>query len=71
MKFSEHLWKHLTPEWHSQYIPYDEMKEILYGWIEKAQQLPDVNDILLREQLFLHADEEFFQVTKKYLIELI
>jgi SPX domain protein involved in polyphosphate accumulation len=62
MKFAEHLWTHLTPEWYSQYIAYDNMKEMLTKWVAKAQQLPDANDILAREQIFLYADEQFFRV---------
>ena len=31
MKLAEHLAAHITPEWTSQYIRYEEMKEILYA----------------------------------------
>ena len=31
MRFGEHLSLHLTPEWISQYISYEELKEILYS----------------------------------------
>ncbi len=66
MKFAEHLWTHLTPEWYSQYIEYEAMKEMLAKCVTKAQQLPDANDILAREQIFLYADEQFFRVRTQY-----
>ena len=63
MKFAEHLWKHLTPEWYSQYIEYDEMKVMLAESVAEAEQLFDINDTSAREQFFLQADERFFQVS--------
>ena len=36
MKFAEHLSAHITPEWQSQYISYDEMKDILYSLEQNA-----------------------------------
>ncbi|CAF3082773.1 unnamed protein product [Rotaria socialis] len=65
MKFAEHLSAHVTPEWNSQYIRYDEMKELLAQAIVKAQPFVDENDKLLREQFFLRVDEHFFQYCEK------
>lgn len=62
MKFAEHLSAHVTPEWHSQYIRYDDMKEILAQAVAKALPFVDENDKSLREQFFLRVDEHFFQV---------
>ena len=36
MKFAEHLAAHVTPEWTSQYIRYDDMKDILYALEQDA-----------------------------------
>lgn len=63
MKFAEYLWKHLTPEWYSQYIEYDEMKVLLAEAVAEAEQLFDVTDTTGRDQFFLQADERFFQVS--------
>jgi SPX domain protein involved in polyphosphate accumulation len=62
MKFAEHLSAHVTPEWNSQYIRYDEMKELLAQAVAKAQPFVDESDNILREQFFLRVDEHFFQV---------
>jgi SPX domain protein involved in polyphosphate accumulation len=62
MKFAEHLSVHVTPEWNSQYIRYDDMKELLAQALAKAQPFADESDNLLREQFFLRVDEHFFQV---------
>lgn len=68
MKFAEHLSAHVTPEWNSQYIRYDDMKELLAQAIAKAQPFVDESDNILREQFFLRVDEHFFQV--KYFMKL-
>ncbi len=62
MKFAEHLSAHVTPEWNSQYIRYDDMKELLTQSVTKAQPFVDESDNILREQFFLRVDEQFFQV---------
>lgn len=36
MKFAEHLSAHITPEWTSQYIRYEDMKDILYALEQDA-----------------------------------
>lgn len=64
MKFAEHLSAHVTPEWTSQYIRYDEMKELLAQAMSKAQPYVDESDNVLREQFFLRVDEHFFQVSQ-------
>ncbi|CAF0750072.1 unnamed protein product [Adineta ricciae] len=61
MKFGEHLWTHLTPEWYSQYIEYDQMKEMLAGFVASAQHLSGPDNLLARQLYFLQADEEFFK----------
>jgi hypothetical protein len=53
MRFGEHLLSHLTPEWISQYISYEELKEILYslqkdGKNAEYQTSPDLNVFLKR-----------------------
>ncbi|CAF1138714.1 unnamed protein product [Rotaria sp. Silwood1] len=65
MKFAEHLSAHVTPEWNSQYIRYDDMKELLAQAIAKAQPFVDDSDNVLREQFFLRVDEHFFQYCEK------
>lgn len=67
MKFAEHLSAHVTPEWTSQYIRYDEMKELLAQAIAKAQPFVDDSENVFREQFFLRVDEHFFQVKEKKL----
>ena len=62
MKFAEHLSAHVTPEWNSQYIRYDDMKELLAQAVAKAQPFVDDSDNILREQFFFLFDEHFFQV---------
>jgi SPX domain protein involved in polyphosphate accumulation len=62
MKFAEHLSAHVTPEWNSQYIRYDDMKELLAQAVAKAQPFVDESDNILREQFFIRVDEHFFQV---------
>ncbi|CAF4468940.1 unnamed protein product, partial [Adineta steineri] len=52
MKFAEHLSAHVTPEWNSQYIRYDDMKELLAQSVAKAQPYADESDNILREQFF-------------------
>ena len=64
MKYSEHLWQHLTPEWYSQYIQYDQMKEMLAGWVKESEERLLVADRTRdREQFFAEVDQEFFQVS--------
>ena len=62
MKFAEHLSAHVTPEWTSQYIRYDDMKELLAQAMSKAQPFVDDSDNVLREQFFYRVDEHFFPV---------
>lgn len=65
MKFAEHLSAHVTPEWNSQYIRYDDMKELLAQAVAKAQPFADESDNGLREQFFVRVDEHFFQYCEK------
>ena len=62
MKFSEHLSAHLTPEWRSQYIDYDGMKDMLVQSMAKAEPFVDENDAEQRHRFFSRVDHYFFQV---------
>jgi hypothetical protein len=62
MKFGARLLTNLTPEWNSQYIQYEYMKELLEKTVAEAPIRLDSNDYRAREQYFLRADEPFFQV---------
>jgi SPX domain protein involved in polyphosphate accumulation len=62
MRFGEYLRMHLTPEWSSQYITYEEMKEMLSDVINKVPPINEINQNLSRQEYFLLADEEFLQV---------
>lgn len=73
MKFGEHLRTNLTPEWNSQYIPYEDMKDFLTEVVTKLPSIIKTNQHLTREQYFALADEKFFQVRNDsfYFIKLI
>lgn len=60
MKFGVHLSTNVTPEWNSQYIQYQSMKE----WLDKAVASAPVSIIDKEdaERYFLRVDEEFFKV---------
>jgi SPX domain protein involved in polyphosphate accumulation len=62
MKFGKYLRANLTPEWSSQFIGYDELKDVLTAAIEKAQSLPNSKDTATRDEIYRLADEEFFRV---------
>jgi SPX domain protein involved in polyphosphate accumulation len=62
MKFGAHLLTNLTPEWNSQYINYEYMKELLDKTVSTAPVVVDGEDNSAREQYFLRADEAFFEV---------
>ncbi|CAF1385997.1 unnamed protein product [Adineta steineri] len=70
MKFGEYLRKNLTSEWSSQYIQYEDMKEILYEFQSKAPLINEINQNLLRQQYFIDADQEFFQFCEKELTKI-
>ncbi|XP_065068950.1 solute carrier family 53 member 1-like [Rhopilema esculentum] len=70
MKFTEHLGAHLTPEWRSQYIQYEELKKILYDADEHAPPKDGVNEEILRrhyakyeEGFFVFCDKELSKVS--------
>jgi SPX domain protein involved in polyphosphate accumulation len=71
MKFGVHLSTNLTPEWNSQYIQYEYMKELLEKAVAVAPTITDDEDKLTREQYFVHADEDFFEVKIVIMFELI
>jgi len=64
MKFTEHLGAHLTPEWRSQYIRYEEMKKLLYDAVDNAPLTDGVNEEILRRHYAKH-DEGFFMFCDK------
>ena len=59
MKFAEHLGSHLTPEWRTKYVQYDELKVFLYEATENAPTSDGVNDDILRRH-FSKFDDGFF-----------
>ncbi len=64
MKFGEYLRMHLTSEWSSQYISYEDMKKMLTDVVNKASAINETHQSLSRQEYFLLADEEFCQVRK-------
>lgn len=62
MKFGEHLAARLTPEWNSQYIKYEYMKELLGRALIQAPDTMGDGDDTLRNQFFKDFDISFFQV---------
>jgi xenotropic and polytropic retrovirus receptor 1 len=58
MKFSEHLSAHLTPEWISQYISYEDLKEKLYAFQKDGLEIQNENEIKAYTSNF---DQEFLQ----------
>jgi len=62
MKFGVHLLANLTPEWNSQYINYEYMKELLEKTVAAAPVVLDGEENSAREQYFLRADQAFFEV---------
>jgi xenotropic and polytropic retrovirus receptor 1 len=67
MKFAERLAAHITPEWNSQYIKYDELKEFLYHYEQNA---PIQDDEHLLQRYYARADEQFFQFCDKELAKI-
>lgn len=62
MKFGVHLLANLTPEWNSQYIQYEYMKELLEKAVAAAPIVVDGSDNSERERYFLRASEAFLDV---------
>ena len=62
MKFGVHLLANLTPEWNSQYIQYEYMKELLEKAVTAAPIVVDGDSNLASERYFLHATEAFLEV---------
>lgn len=67
MKFAQRLAAHITPEWNSQYIKYDELKEFLYHYEQNA---PIQDDEHLLQRYYARADEQFFQFCDKELAKI-
>ncbi|CAF3922687.1 unnamed protein product [Adineta steineri] len=73
MKFGVHLLANLTPEWNSQYIQYQYMKELLNKAIAEAPILvnnDDDDDKSAYEEYFLRVDEEFFEYCEKQVTKI-
>lgn len=69
MKFTEHLGAHLTPEWRSQYIRYEQLKEVLYNGLDKMPPKDESPELVLdtykskfEEQWFRYCDEELEKI---------
>ncbi|CAH8831685.1 unnamed protein product [Trichobilharzia szidati] len=66
MKFAEKLNAHLTPEWRTQYIDYDELKEHLYKYTQVLESLPCLTEEETKAYLD-ECDEEFFRLCQNAL----
>ena len=64
MKFGVHLSTNLTPEWNSQYIQYEYMKELLDKAVAAAPIMVEDGNNSVREEYFYRADKDFFEVRK-------
>ena len=62
MKFGTYLLANLTPEWNSQYIRYEYLKEFLDKTVTASSVLANDDDKLIYEEYFLRVDDDFFQV---------
>jgi SPX domain protein involved in polyphosphate accumulation len=62
MKFGVHLLANLTPEWNSQYIQYEYMKELLDKAVAAAPIVVDGDDNSESERYFIRASEAFLDV---------
>ena len=69
MRFSEHLGTHLTPEWRSQYVVYEEMKKFLYAAEDKLPPDVDIDEEALR-MFFAKYDDGFFIFCDKELAKV-
>ncbi|CAF1044151.1 unnamed protein product [Adineta steineri] len=72
MKFGLHLLANLTPEWNSQYIQYEYMKELLNKVVAQAPVVIDDDDDRnsARERYFRRADDAFFEYCDKQLTKI-
>lgn len=69
MKFTEHLGAHLTPEWRSQYIRYEQLKEVLYDGLDKMPSKDENPESVVNshfskfeEQWFSYCNEELEKI---------
>ncbi|XP_065647319.1 solute carrier family 53 member 1 isoform X3 [Hydra vulgaris] len=60
MKFAEYLGAHLTPEWRSQYVQYEEMKKFIYEASSSAPPMTDPADESWKSHFEKH-DLNFFE----------
>ena len=59
MKFAVHLNAHITPEWRTQYVAYDDLKEMLYFALEKQPNLDSASDEEMR--FYYSFEQKFFK----------
>ena len=64
MKFGVHLSTNLTPEWNSQYIQYEYMKQLLDKALAAAPIVNEDGDTTARDEYFRRADQDFFEVIR-------
>ncbi|PAA61374.1 hypothetical protein BOX15_Mlig009059g1, partial [Macrostomum lignano] len=64
MKFAEHLQAHLTPEWRTQYIDYDELKDFCYKCVEEAASKEDEYE---RTVFLMEKDDKFYELCEEEL----
>ena len=67
MKFGEHLLLHLTPEWISQYISYEELKEALYSLQKDAPKINEGDgdtEYTDQDVFFKRCDNELNKINK-------
>ncbi|XP_063729552.1 xenotropic and polytropic retrovirus receptor 1 homolog [Symsagittifera roscoffensis] len=59
MKFAAHLNDHLTPEWRTQYVAYEDLKDMLYEAQENAPP-SDISDEETLKKYYAKFDQKFF-----------
>ncbi|CAH1271599.1 XPR1 [Branchiostoma lanceolatum] len=69
MKFAEHLSAHITPEWRTQYIQYEMMKDLLYEAQENAPT-EEVAGTAVIQRYFAKFEEKFFVTSDKELAKI-
>ncbi|XP_035683142.1 xenotropic and polytropic retrovirus receptor 1-like isoform X1 [Branchiostoma floridae] len=69
MKFAEHLSAHITPEWRTQYIQYEMMKDLLYEAQENAPT-EEVAGTAVIQRYFAKFEEKFFVTCDKELAKI-
>lgn len=66
MKYGEYLKAHLTPEWSSQYLLYEDLKDLLYDLVKRSSSMDgEFFEVKTKDFLFLFQIEFSF-VKKKH-----